>query len=311
MPKLTRKVAILAKIETTYGVNSIPTGSANAIQVINPEITPIAAETVNREIARGYLGNSEELIANKHVEVNFGVEIVGAASAGAAAPYSPLLRACGLSETLSSSPAKVIYAPVSQTFESVTLFFYLDGIHHKITGVRGTVSFEIEANKIPMMMFKFIGIYDSIVDGGMPTTVYTDWNKPNVSNTTYTYGFNFLGNTALTLEKLTVDLGNDVLFRSLIGSEYAMISDRKVSGTATFEATTLATFNVFQRSLETTNGILEITHNDQQSRKFKIEMASVDIGTPTYADSSGVVMWTVPFNGIPVSGNDEINLTTF
>ena len=49
---LTRRRLILAKIESTYGTDSSPTGSSNAILVRNLEIQPLVAETVNRDLVR-------------------------------------------------------------------------------------------------------------------------------------------------------------------------------------------------------------------------------------------------------------------
>jgi hypothetical protein len=314
MPKLTRKTAILAKMETTYGTNSIPTGSANAIIAYDIEITPIEAETVSRDYTRPYLGNSETLIANNHVSVSFGIEITGSGSGNAdtPAPYAPLLRGSGLSQTISTAPDKVIFEPISTNFESLSIYCFVDGLHHKITGCRGTVSFELERNKIPMMKFRFIGIYVPVVDAGMPTTDYTDWQKPYVCNDTYTYGFSFFGvdETAIPLEKISFDMGNNLVYRALIGSESAIITDRKVAGSATFEAPTLAILDVFEKSLATTNGLIQITHGGATG-KMKFEIPSADLGTPTYGDSDSVRTLTVPFNAIPVSGNDEIIITTF
>ncbi len=38
MPRYTRKTAILAKIETTYGTDAAPTGAANALLISNQSV---------------------------------------------------------------------------------------------------------------------------------------------------------------------------------------------------------------------------------------------------------------------------------
>ena len=75
---------LLAKAETTYGTDSTPTGTANAILVRNLEITPIQADAVERELIRGYMGNFEVLLANQRVEVTFDVEMAASGTAGTA-----------------------------------------------------------------------------------------------------------------------------------------------------------------------------------------------------------------------------------
>ena len=76
---LTRRRLILAKIESTYGTDSTPTGASNAVLVRNLEIQPLVAETVNRELVRPYLGQSDQLLAQTRVEVSFEVELAGSA----------------------------------------------------------------------------------------------------------------------------------------------------------------------------------------------------------------------------------------
>lgn len=98
MTQLTRLQVVLAKIETTYGTDPTPTGAANAIQVRNLTVSPIAADTVSRDLIRSYLGESDQLLANIHKEMTFEVEVAGAGAAGTAPAYGPLLRACALSE---------------------------------------------------------------------------------------------------------------------------------------------------------------------------------------------------------------------
>ena len=94
MPLLTRKRLIVAKIESTYGTDPTPTG-ANAILVRNLEITPLEAETVNRDLVRPYLGASDQLLAQTRVSMTFEVEMAGSGTAGTAPAYGPLLKACG------------------------------------------------------------------------------------------------------------------------------------------------------------------------------------------------------------------------
>ncbi len=100
MSLLNRKRSILWKIESSYGVDSVPTGAANAILCTNPEVTPIEGQTVSRDLLRAYFGNSEQLPTAIYSKVMFDVEIAGAGTAGQAAPWGPLLRSCGFAETL-------------------------------------------------------------------------------------------------------------------------------------------------------------------------------------------------------------------
>lgn len=307
MPKLNRKRTILAKIETTYGTDPTPTGSANAMLVKNLNINPIAADVVGRDLIRAYLGESQQYIASKHVECDFEVEIAGGGAAGTAPAYGPLLRACGMSETISAG-VSVTYAPISASFESVTLYYNVDGILHKITGARGTVQLVVEAGQIPTYKFKFIGIYNAPTDTALPTAVYTGFVSPLVANTTNTPSFSFFGVTSLVLKSLMLDVNNTVDFRALIGSEYAQLSDRRSSGEVVFEAPALSVLNIFTTAIATATGALSLVHGTTAGNIVTIGSSYTDVSQPTYEDDNGVSMLKCSLAFVPSAGNDEFSI---
>lgn len=309
MPLYTRRRTILAKIESVYGTDPTPTGAANAILVRNMSITPLAAEMVSRDLVRPYLGNSEMLIASKNVAIEFEVEMAGSGTAGTAAKYGPLLRACGLSETISAG-VSVTYAPVSTAFESVSLYHNVDGVLHKITGARGNVEFTLNARAIPVMKFTMTGIYNAPSDAALPTVDYSGFQAPQAANTSNTTAFSLFGYAGV-LESLSLNMGNDVKYRSLIGSESVLITDRKVSGTAVFEAPTITDKDFFAIAIASALGSMSITQGTVAGNKFKIDSSYIDISNPTYSDNDGITMLTVPFVAVPSSaGNNEISFTT-
>ena len=307
MPLLTRRRTILAKTETTYGVDPTPTGSANAILIRNLNVTPLNAEVVSRDLVRAYLGNSEQLIASKHVQLDFEVEMAGSGTAGTAPAYNVLLKACGLAET--DGLTDVVYSPVSSGFGSATIYFNIDGVLHKVTGARGNVEFTIGARTIPTMKFTFTGIYNAPSDAALPAVDYSAFQTPQAANTSNTTDFQFFS-FAGVLESLSLNLGNAINYRSLIGSESVIMTDRQVSGTAVFEAPLTASKDFFAASLASTLGNLTITHGTTAGNKFKIDSTRIDIANPTYSDNNGIHMLSVPFVAVPSSaGNDEISFT--
>ena len=57
MPKLHRKRSLLVKAESSYGSSSNPSGSANYLEVVDLEITPLESDEVEQETIRPYVGN--------------------------------------------------------------------------------------------------------------------------------------------------------------------------------------------------------------------------------------------------------------
>jgi hypothetical protein len=307
MSLLTRKRTILAKIEGTYGTDPTPSGSANAILVRNLNITPLNAENVSRDLVRPYLGASEQLIASSHVMVDFEVEMAGSGTAGTAPAYGPLLRACGFTETDGASD--VVYTPKSASFESVTIYYNVDGVLHKITGARGNVEMSITARQIPVFKFTFTGLYNAPTDTAAPAVTYTAFQTPLAANNDNTTGFSLFSYSA-ALESLNLNLNNQVFYRSLIGSESVLITDRGVNGSVVFEAPTITAKDFFSLALGNTLGDLDITHGTAAGNIVQIESSRVDVSNPTYQDNNGIQMLSVPITLVPsTSGNDEITIT--
>ena len=62
----------------------------------------------------------------------------------------------------------VTYAPVSAAFSSVTIYYMLDGVRHKVTGCRGNASISAEVGAIPSIDFAFTGVYHAPDDSALP-----------------------------------------------------------------------------------------------------------------------------------------------
>ena len=306
--QLNRKRVILAKIETTYGTDPVPTGAANAILVrnsINPK--PLNADLASRDLVRPYLGASDQLIAGQHALIDFEVEMQGSGAAGTAPAYGPLLRACGMSESITAS-TKVDYAPISSGFESVTIYFNVDGVLHKLTGARGTVELDFTAKQIPFFKFSFVGLYSPATDTALPTPTYTGFKTPLVVNNVNTTGFSFFSYAGV-MEYLRVNLGNSVVHRTLVGTDTVQITDRQATGVAQFEAPPIGTFDIFSTAINTALGALNLVHGTVSGFKVQVSSSSIDVNQPDYADNDGVNMLNAPFTFIPVSGNDELKIT--
>jgi len=308
MPLLYRKRIVLAKTEVTYGVDPTPTGAANAILVRNLDVTPIDIEYVSRDLIRPYLGNSDSLVGAKNVKASFEVELSGSGTAGTAPAYGPLLRACGLSETVSAG-VSVTYAPISSAFESVTIYVNVDGVLHKVFGARGTVSLELSAKQIPVYKFEFTGLYQAVTDTAAPTPTYTGFITPLPVNAANSSGFALHSYSGL-LQSLSVALGNDVVYRNLVSQESVIITDRKATGQVTIEAPTIAAKDYFSAANNVTLGSLALTHGTTAGNKVDIiGTNSVQVASPTYQESDGIVMLQMNLNFIPVgSGNNELSI---
>jgi hypothetical protein len=96
---LTRKRAILAKIESTYGQDPTPTAQLDAVLMSNLTVTPMETTLAQRNNIKAYMGNNPSVLAAIYASVGFDVEVAGSGTAGVAPAYDELFRACGLAAT--------------------------------------------------------------------------------------------------------------------------------------------------------------------------------------------------------------------
>jgi len=305
---LTRRRLILAKIESVYGTDPTPTGASNAILVRNLEIQPLVAETVNRDLVRPYMGQADQLLAQTRVEVTFEVELAGSGAAGTAPAYGPVLRSCGLSETISAGTS-VTYAPESSGFESCTIYYHEDGIRHKVTGCRGTFELNGEVGQIPVISFTMTGIYNAPTDETLPTPTYANQAAPLLfkqGNTINFSAFSYSG----CLQSYNFSIANSVVYRELVGcTKEILITDRAPAGTIVIEAPTITAKDFFAAATGSSTGSITFQHGGTAGNIVTMTTAQSDLGNLTYSDMDGVQMLNMPFIAVPTNaGNDELSL---
>jgi len=306
---LTRKRLLLAKIEgsNTYATDPTPVGT-DAVLVSNLSIQPLQLELKDRELILAALGNTEKVVGQRLVGISFDVEIAGSGTAGTAPKWSALMQACGLSETIVATTS-VTYAPVSTGFKSTTLYYFADGVRHKVTGCRGSWSMELQAGEIPKISFEFTGLYNAPTDETQPTLTYSNQADPVVVNSANTTPIEVHGYAAC-LESFSLSLANETPFRQLAGcTQQVMITDRAPEGEVTIEAPTIAGKNFFTAASGQTLDEFSWTHGTTAGNIVTFTAPTCNLGSPEYEDSDGIIMLKLPFMPQPTAaGNDEFTI---
>jgi hypothetical protein len=304
---LTKRRLLLAKIESTYGTDPTP-AATDAVLVSALEVQPLQLELKDRELILGYLGNTEMVVGQRLVSVSFDVEIAGSGTAGTAPKWSALMQACGFSETI-VSVTSVTYAPISSAFKGVTLYFFADGVRHKVTGCRGTWSMSMETGEIPKISYSFTGVFNAPTDETQPSPTFSNQADPVVVNSANTATLQVHGYAAC-LSAFSLDLANETPFRQLAGcTQQIMITDRKPEGEVTIEAPTIAAKNFFSAASTQTSGQFSWVHGTTAGNIVTFTAPTCNLGSPEYEDSDGIIMLKLPFMPQPTAaGNDEFTL---
>lgn len=383
-----RNAVLLAKIETTEGSDSSPSGTANAMLVSELSIEPLAGSEVDLAYIRPYFGISPSLRVEEYVTLSCTVDLAGTAVAGTAAPWGPMLRGCAFAETLTAAavtgaaqagatatitlaagasatdnlyvgatisytsggtdfgtPRTIIgyvgstkvatvnkdwdtppavssgysigpnatYLPVSSGLESLTLYYNVSGVRHKMLGAKGSFSIDQTANARPALKFSFTGVYGGVADASEATPVYTAFQTPQTVGSTNTRarinGKQADGSaTGVQLMKFDLDLSAAVKHRQLIGAAGVILTDRQPKGNVSIEATTVTFNDWFGQVRSSTKAPLLIENGLSAGNTVAVFLPNAQLAEPKYSDSDGIAMFDASVRALPLNGNDEVRI---
>lgn len=303
-----RKMALLGKIESSYGVDAVPTGALNAILASDVTIETMQGGTSQRAADTPYLGGKLEHHNDPYTVLKFKVELAGSGAATTAPAYGFLLRACGFSQTIGGS--SVIYAPISEGFESATLYYNNDGVRHRLFGVRGTVELELNPGGFPQMSFTLTGLRDAPSASAMPTVDTTGFKGPLTSSDSNTTTFSLFGYNPV-MHELSFSMGNQVVKPTVVNDDQVRISDRAITGSCTIEEPAIGTKDYHALIAAHTTGALQWNHGLTAGGIVQIDAPRVQLLQPRGGDKEGITTLGMNLNLIPTAaGDDEFTLTT-
>lgn len=301
-----RKKTLLAKIEPIYGTDSVPTGAANAIEVVDLTIQPMAGTRAVHRVERATLGNFLQTLVGAHVIVSFKVAVAGSSALGVAPGYGVLLRGSAHSETISAG-VSVAYAPVSSGEESVTMYVNIDGTLHKMLGCRGMMSgISFDSSGYPYYNFQFFGLFSDPVAGALPAVTLTGFKKPVVFNNANS-SVSLLGQSP-NVKSLNISSGQQVRYRNVVGSESVVVTDRQPAGSVSFEAVPIGTFDYFAAVKNQTLGVMTVTHGPA-ANQVVVNCPSVQLSDIGYSNDDDILMMDVPLSILPTAGDDDYSIT--
>jgi hypothetical protein len=321
MSRYIRNTVILAKVETTAGTDAVPTGADNACLVTEMTIDPLDAQNIDRNLVRGYFGASEQLVGPASVKVGFTVELAGSGTAATAPAWGALLQGCAVGEALLTVPNRVEYTPVSTGLKTLTIYYYDDGVLHKLTGVMGNCTLSAKVGQRPTLKFDFVGI-DAGISAASASATLTAWKTPvamtkaNVTDITIgaTYATGALtGGTVYPSTGLEIMFGNVVNFTPLLSSETVDITDRQSTGSIELDLTAAQEVSMMAVVKANTLASLALTIGTAAGNKIIIHAPATQLLKPKKVDLNGkrLIGYDTRFVPTPAgSGNDEWRIVT-
>ena len=274
------------------------------------EIEPVVGDRASRELERPYFGAQEEFLTNQHQTIKFALEYAAGGDAGDSQKWSTLLKACAFAQTIVASTSDT-YTPVTTGVVPCKIGFQQSGKLHTLSGAKGSVSFDLTANAIPMMTFTMTGKWNLPVD--LVTALkgdFSGWPHPQIVTRTNTPTVSVFGVTDLPMTSLKLDANTVVVHRSPANANpMVLVTDRAASAELVVDATA---WDVFAKAVDNTDagrGAVQAVHGKVGGRQITLDLPRCRIGEPKYQDDNGVAQYTVPLQVLPgATGNDEFSI---
>ena len=347
IPNLSRKILAVVKTEATYGSTAFGAsgaaaatadlqGVSSSAMLLYEEMNPISIDTTVVELSplRASYSKFQDLIGRQLFGVMLKAELTnafGSGSTGASATHArtnhppfiaPLLKACALQETASSSGSgsiygSVTYKPRSSGFQSCQARIWLDSAMHDIMGMYGTCVFEASAGAGFSVSFDMKGRYLAPVQQTIPTTVtYPEDKRVLVATEALTITPAGGSPYEPIVRSFKLDIGNNLIERSDMNTARGFfgmfIADRKPTLEMTVEMDLLTNFNPLEHisssaGVSTTHKIKFLHNSQPNSIAFLIPKAQLT--NVQYQDDSGIRTYQLSYNIVSDADDDDFTIT--
>lgn len=252
------------------------------------------------------------------------LEVTAGANAGvlnAITGYNGTTKVATLAKTAGSAygatsvyaiRANAQYRVISASMESVAFACNYDGTQHKALGARGSWSFGLNARGIPVLRFKLLGLYQTVVDTGLVTPDYSGFKVPLIASSANTPFF-CLHDVVPIVESLDIDLANAPEYIARIGSERVEVTDRMPTGKITIEANPVAVKDWWSVAKNATLDSLAVIHGTTAGNRGLFMAPNVQVKPPTYSEDKKILMMNADLVLIPgyLAGNDDLTVTAY
>lgn len=205
----------------------------------------------------------------------------------------------------------VHYTPVSDNFDSVTLYIYLDKLFHKVTGCMGNVSFSGEAGAYANASFTFTGQYIPVTDSTIPTGAVYESTLPTQVELAQ---LNISNKDDFCAQSFSIDMQNQVNPRDCMnntdGFSGVRLTGRNPQGSVNPEAVREADHPFWANMAAATKFAFHVRVGTTAGNIVKFVGESVQTSSITYGDRNGVRITDIGlrFSQFSDDGNDEVRV---
>lgn len=214
----------------------------------------------------------------------------------------------GDSYTVWVSPTGFRFDPVSDDFETITLYAYFDGLFHKLTGSMGSFSLKAEAGDYGKLEFEFTGQYYDPTDAEMPDDPqYEDVVPPQVELAQLGWGSSI---AALAVNSFGFEQANEINPRPSVngpdGYEGVRLTGRNPNGSFDPEAVLVATEDFWGQLAAGTTKEFQMRFGTEAGNMVWFKADKTQLSGIEYSDRDGIRVMDSKLGFKRNRGDDEV-----
>lgn len=287
---------------TVISADSDLDGAATALALVIDAATDIDAAATTVVVAVTFTGVKAGTVITTAVTA---VALGG--SGGTITPTWSGSLVLGDSWTVAVSPQGIRMDPISECPETITLYMYLDGVLHRLTGALGTFTLNMESGAFGTASFTFTGQYNAVTDATMPLDAVFETTLPEQVELAE---FKWDGDSSLIVNALTYDQANNIVVRPDIngsdGFRGVRITGRNPTGTFDPEMILVADFDLWGDFATAARKSLSMRVGQTAGNTFWIKSPQLQMNSLGYGDREGLRTLDVSLRFSRVTGNDEV-----
>ncbi len=203
-------------------------------------------------------------------------------------------------------PAGIRCKPVSSNQSSLTIYMYLDGVLHKMTGSRGNFTITAEAGNFARVEFTFQGIFNDAVDAAAPTPTYPTTLPEQIEFSNLTWG----AQRDLVSAQFTFEQGNTLTPRPDVNSSEGVkgvrITSRSPQGGMNPEATIEADHPFWDEMSRGKCQFFFAKVGQTAGQTIAMQIPKGQMSAMPYGDRDGIRTYDVSFLCTRYVGDDEV-----
>lgn len=290
----------------TNGVISYAT--ATDLLVMDLTRKMIEADYQERNFVKGTEGAQGDDVDNLHAGVDFSLEAGMTGTAGELPAYGDILKACGLSDTSTSTTASLSPTPMASDLAEIAFEMRDADRRQVIEKARGTLEFSAENGKKPMFMTKFLGTYDAATVPSAVTPDFTSWPTA-LSCTTANMNAVTIGGISVCCQSLTLSDGRTPTRNTYMNCDETNIRARKVTGKMVIELPDAATLDMLTLATSAAKQALVWELGKTGSPQLKLAAPAVQFKFAGEQDIDGDIGMAFDLIFTADQGDDEFAFT--